>query len=274
MADKSASNLLAAIARAKNPPLDRLIFALGIRHVGEQTAKRLAAHLWHPRRPGGRHSRRAANHPGHRPRGRREHRRLLPGTGKPPCYRKAPQSGRDRCVPRETARPQAAPLAGKSFVFTGTLARMGRSEAKALVESLGGTVASSVTKTTDYVVAGEAAGSKLEKARQAGIAILDEEAFFALTRGRRRMNKRYHVRISGRVQGVFFRANTWKTGAFAGTDRLGPEPPGRPRGGGLRGGEKAAEAMLAWCRTGTPPARVDHLEVAEESATGGFTDFD
>ena len=87
-------------------------------------------------------------------------------------------------TPREVSRPQAAPLAGKTFVFTGTLTRMGRSEAKALVESLGGTVASSVTKTTDYVVAGEAAGSKMEKARQAGIAILDEEAFFALTEGR------------------------------------------------------------------------------------------
>ena len=78
-------------------------------------------------------------------------------------------------------RLQAAPLAGKTFVFTGTLARMGRSEAKALVESLGGTVVSSVTKSTDYVVAGEAAGSKIEKARQTGIAILDEVTFFALT---------------------------------------------------------------------------------------------
>jgi DNA ligase (NAD+) len=58
---------------------------------------------------------------------------------------------------------------------------MCRSEAKALVESLGGAVGSSVTKTTDYVVAGKAAGSKIEKARQTGIAILDEEAFFALT---------------------------------------------------------------------------------------------
>ncbi len=61
---------------------------------------------------------------------------------------------------------------------------MSRNEAKTLVESLGGSVTGSITKTTDYVVAGEAAGSKLEKARRDGIAILDEEAFFALTEGR------------------------------------------------------------------------------------------
>ena len=87
---------------------------------------------------------------------------------------------------------------------------MSRGEAKALVESLGGSVTSTITKTTDYVVAGDAAGSKLDRARRDGIAILDEEAFFALTKRPGAMIKRYHVRISGRVQGVFFRANTWK----------------------------------------------------------------
>ncbi len=82
-------------------------------------------------------------------------------------------------TPQRCAAATGAPLAGKTFVFTGTLTRMGRNEAKALVESLGGTVVSSVTKTTDYLVAGEATGSKMDKARQAGIAILDEEAFFS-----------------------------------------------------------------------------------------------
>ena len=61
---------------------------------------------------------------------------------------------------------------------------MSRNEAKALVESLGGSVTGSITKTTDYVVAGQAAGSKREKARREGIAILDEEAFLALMEGR------------------------------------------------------------------------------------------
>jgi DNA ligase (NAD+) len=81
----------------------------------------------------------------------------------------------------ESNNHQDAPLAGKSFVFTGALSRMGRNEAKNLVESLGGSVTSSVTRMTDYVVAGEATGSKLDKARQDGITILDEAAFLALT---------------------------------------------------------------------------------------------
>jgi len=71
-------------------------------------------------------------------------------------------------------------MAGKSFVFTGTLGRMGRSEAKGLVESRGGTVTASLTKSTDYLVAGEATGSKLDKARRQGVTVLDEETFFKL----------------------------------------------------------------------------------------------
>ena len=88
------------------------------------------------------------------------------------------------------------------------------------------------------------------------------------------MKKRYHVHISGRVQGVFFRANTWKQArAFALTGWVRNLPDDRVEAV-FEGEQKDAEAMLAWCRTGTPPARVDHLEVAEENATGGLTDFD
>jgi DNA ligase (NAD+) len=181
MAEKSASNLLEAIARAKNPPLDRLIFALGIRHAGEQTAKRLAqAH-------GTLDSLMAATSeelqtirdigP--------EVAASIAGFFREPANLQVIGKFRNAGVnPRESAPLLAAPLAGKTFVFTGTLARMGRNEAKALVESLGGAVTSSVTKTTDYVVAGEAAGSKIEKARQAGIAILDEAGFYTLTESR------------------------------------------------------------------------------------------
>lgn len=181
MAEKSASNLLAAIARTKKPPLDRLIFALGIRHVGEQTAKRLAQTY------GTLDTLTAATS---------EELQTVRDIGpevaasiagffhEPANLRVIAKLRSSGVTPRETERLQAAPLAGKTFLFTGTLSRMGRSEAKALVESLGGTVAGSVTKTTDYLVAGEAAGSKMEKALQAGIAILDEEAFFALVQGR------------------------------------------------------------------------------------------
>ena len=180
LAEKSASNLIAAIDRSKTPSLDRLIYALGIRHVGEQTAKRLASTY------GTLPALVAAT---------REELEKIRDIG-PEVAASIARFFRELAnlrvieklelaglTPKEVSRPQSAPLAGKSFVFTGTLGRMSRGEAKALVESLGGSVTSTITKTTDYVVAGEAAGSKLNRARQDGIAILDEEAFFALTKG-------------------------------------------------------------------------------------------
>ena len=88
------------------------------------------------------------------------------------------------------------------------------------------------------------------------------------------MIKRYHVLISGRVQGVFFRANSWKRAReLALTGWVRNLPDGRVETV-FEGEHNNAEAMLAWCGTGTPPARVDHLEAAEENATGGFTGFD
>ena len=87
------------------------------------------------------------------------------------------------------------------------------------------------------------------------------------------MNKRYHVRISGHVQGVFFRANTWKIArSLRLTGWVRNLPDGRVETV-FEGEPKNAEAMVAWCRTGTPPARVEHVDVAEESSAGGFTDF-
>jgi DNA ligase (NAD+) len=180
MADKSTANLIAAIDRSKTPFFDRLIYALGIRHVGEQTAKRLASIY------GTLAALVAAT---------QEELEKIRDIGpevaasitgffrEPANLRVIEKLSRAGLVPREVSRPKAAPLMGKSFVFTGTLSRMSRGEAKTLVVSLGGSVTSTITKTTDYLVAGDAAGSKLDRARRDGIAILDDEAFFALTRG-------------------------------------------------------------------------------------------
>jgi acylphosphatase len=88
------------------------------------------------------------------------------------------------------------------------------------------------------------------------------------------MKKRYHVLISGRVQGVFFRANTLKTARSLGLNGWVRNLPDGRVETLFEGEPKNAEAMLAWCRTGTPPARVDHLAVAEESAAGGLTGFE
>ena len=83
-------------------------------------------------------------------------------------------------TPRKREITGKAPLEGKSFVFTGTMDRMGRNEAKALVENLGGTIHSSVTKSTTYVVAGSEPGSKLDKAKSSGVKIISEEEFLDL----------------------------------------------------------------------------------------------
>ena len=178
MAEKSTANLLESIHRAKKPPLDRLIFAFGIRHVGEQTAKRLAQTYCNL------DSLMAAI-----PEDLQTIRDIGPevaasiaGFFREPANRQVVEKlSRAGVVPRECSLRQDSHLKGKKIVFTGTLARMSRNEAKALVESLGGEVGSSITSTTDYVVAGEATGSKMEKALERGIAILDEEAFFTLT---------------------------------------------------------------------------------------------
>ncbi len=88
------------------------------------------------------------------------------------------------------------------------------------------------------------------------------------------MSRRYHLWISGRVQGVFFRANTWKQArslGLAGWVRNLPD--GRVETV-FEGEERSAEAMLRWCRQGTPPARVANAEVLEEAATGEMVDFE
>lgn len=188
MGEESASNLLTAIAQAKNPPLERLIFALGTRHVGEQTAKRLAQTYRNF------DTLMTATH---------EELQTVRDIGpeiaesiasffrEPANLRVIAKLRGAGLTPQDALRTPVAPLAEKTFVFTGTLSRMSRSEAKALVESFGGMVVSSVTKTADYLVAGEAAGSKIDKAREAGITILDEEAFLRLIENRRTTNEDY-----------------------------------------------------------------------------------
>jgi len=87
------------------------------------------------------------------------------------------------------------------------------------------------------------------------------------------MMKRYHVLISGRVQGVFFRANTWEKACSLGLTGWVRNLPDSRVEAVFEGEDCAAEAMREWCRTGTPPARVDRLQAEEESPTGEFTDF-
>jgi DNA ligase (NAD+) len=174
MADKSAANVIAALERARATTLDRFIYALGIRHVGEATARDLARHF------GSLDALMSAPE---------DELLQVPDVGPvvaasiaaffaEPHNREVIEHLRAAGVHwREgatAARPPAGALAGRTVVMTGTLPVWSRDDAKAVIEAAGGKVAASVSKRTDYVVAGEAAGSKLDKARELGIAIIDE----------------------------------------------------------------------------------------------------
>jgi len=178
MAEKSASNLLAAIAGTKSPPLDKFLFALGIRHVGEHMAGVLAGHFMNL---DGLSRATEEELLSIRDVGPEVARSITRFFREPTNIRIIEKFREAGVTPVETLRRETAPLSGKSFVFTGALARLTRNEAKEIVESLGGQVSESVTKKTGYVVAGDASGSKLQKAKSAGIAILNEEEFLNLT---------------------------------------------------------------------------------------------
>ena len=181
MGGKSAANLVAALDASKRTTLARFLYALGIRHVGESTARDLARHF-----------------------GRLDAimdasvERLLEVRDVGPVVAQSIRTFFDQPHNREVVEQLRAagigwdehdgaladaapkPLAGKTLVLTGTLPTLTRDEAKALVEAAGGKVAGSVSKKTDYVVAGDEAGSKLDKARELGVPVLDEAGLRAL----------------------------------------------------------------------------------------------
>jgi len=176
-AEKSAQNLIDSIARSKNPPLDKFIYALGIRHVGERTAKLLAERF------GSIENLMAA---------KIEDLTAVNeiGTEIAASIVEFFHESKNKAVMKKFAKagvaPQRkeislnAPLVGKSFVFTGAMGSMGRNEAKEIVENLGGVVHSSVTKKATYVVAGVDPGSKLDKAKSYGIRVISEAEFLKL----------------------------------------------------------------------------------------------
>ena len=176
MGDKLAQNLLDAIAPTKHPPLARLIYALGIRHVGDHVAEVLAERFGSLDRLAQATETELAETPEIGPViaqsvavffRQDQTKRLLEKLGR---------AGVSPEVPAAAPAPSGGIFAGKTVVFTGALT-MPRSEAEALVKAQGGRPISSVSKTTDYVVVGEAPGSKLEKAQQLGIPVLTEEEF-------------------------------------------------------------------------------------------------
>ena len=188
---KSAANLFAAIDARRTIPLDRFIFALGIRHVGETTA-RLLARAYGSWRAFDAAMTAAADRAGES----WAHLLAIDGVGEVLATalveffaeahnRPALDHLLSHLTVEDIAAPAAADsaVAGKTVVFTGTLARMTRAEAKARAEALGAKVAGSVSAKTDYLVAGEAAGSKLKQATALGVHVLSEDEWLALIGG-------------------------------------------------------------------------------------------
>ncbi|MBM4257448.1 MAG: NAD-dependent DNA ligase LigA [Deltaproteobacteria bacterium] len=177
MAEKSAQNLIDAIEKSKTTTLPRFISSLGVRHVGEATAKQLAEHfgdlphildaseeqLQAVRDVGPEVARSIAHFFA-----QKQNRRVIDKLLKAGVH-----------FPKVTARRDGK-FSGQTFVLTGTLAAMTRPEAQKHIEALGGKVSSSVSKLTTYVVAGEEAGSKLDQAQQLGVKIVGEDEFLRM----------------------------------------------------------------------------------------------
>ncbi len=180
MAEKSAQNLLDALERSKNTTLERFIFALGIRHVGSHLARILAEHYGalEPLLTA-----RAEELEAIYEIGPEVAQSIVSFTANPQNQEllkrlTAPEIG---ITPQPPARTETGSrLSGKSLVLTGTLKTMTREEAKARIQAAGGRVAGSVSKKTDYVVAGENPGKKLTQAIELNITILNEEEFLNL----------------------------------------------------------------------------------------------
>src|SRR6516165_6799465 len=185
--DTSVRNLFAAIEARRDIPLERFIYALGIRHVGETTATALARGYgtWEAFHD-------ACLKLAHGDEETQQEMDALDQIGDTVIqslrdyFAEAHNRARiERLAAQVTIRNAEKPrrdsaVAGKTVVFTGALEKMTRDEAKAMAERLGAKVASSVSKKTDYVVAGPGAGSKLDKAREAGVNVLTEDDWFAL----------------------------------------------------------------------------------------------
>lgn len=174
MGDKLAENLLHAIAASKEKPLARFLFALGIRHVGERTARILAERFGSLEnlKQASLEELTAVRDVG--PTVAASIRSFFDAPANQTALQRLQEVG---VIPLAAVKQQGGRLSGITFVFTGTLERFSRDEAQRLVEAAGGTVTGAVSRKTGYVVAGREAGSKLNKARSLGVAVLSEEQF-------------------------------------------------------------------------------------------------
>lgn len=175
--EKSATNLLRAIQNSKKTTLARFIYALGIRHVGEYVAAILADHFGDIERLGKATEEDLIAIDGIGPQIAESISAYFEDHHNRNHIKRLIQTGIELEAP---SRPPSSPAAGKTFVITGTLSSMKRSEAKEVITRNGGRMASSVGGNTDYLIVGESPGSKLRKSKDLGVAILSEDEFLKL----------------------------------------------------------------------------------------------
>ena len=180
MGKKSAQNILDEVENSKKLPLERVIYGLGIRMVGERTAQFLADHFgsMDALMKAGEEELQQVNDIGPRVSGS-----IREFFEEPKNVALVDRLRRAGLTMMGQKKQRANTLAGKTFVLTGTLERYTRDEAKKLIEDSGGRVSGSVSQNTDYVIAGAEAGSKLDKARELGVAVLDEKQMESLVKG-------------------------------------------------------------------------------------------
>ena len=177
MGDKSAENVLREIENSKKLPLERVIYGLGIRFVGERTAQFLAEHFgdMSSLAKAGEEELQQVEEVGPR-----IAKSIIEFFAEPKNRELVEELRSAGLTLKGKKKERGTKLAGKTFVLTGTLSTYTRDEAKKLIEDAGGKVAGSVSKKTDYVVAGADAGSKLEKAKELGVAVVDQKGMEAL----------------------------------------------------------------------------------------------
>jgi DNA ligase (NAD+) len=177
--EKSAKNLIDSIEKSKQQDLSRLIYALGIRHVGKYASQLLARHY---------------SSLDELSKSTSESLKEIDGLGEKSSESIVTFFSAEENITmikklndigvrtRQVKQQKGLPLAGKKFVFTGTLDHMSRSEAADIVEELGGMIVSSVSQLTDYVILGKNPGSKYEQAQKLGVTIIKEDEFLSLTK--------------------------------------------------------------------------------------------
>jgi DNA ligase (NAD+) len=180
MGKKSAANLLAEIAKSRGNEVWRLVYGLGIRHVGERAAQVLARAFGSIEALAAADEARLQAVPEIGPVLAASVREWFADPANAGLVRKLADAGVRTVGPAAPPAPVDGPLSGRTFVLTGTLAAMSREEATAAIEALGGRVANSVSKKTSGVVVGSEPGSKVEKARTLGVPLIEEAEFLTL----------------------------------------------------------------------------------------------